>query len=210
MKARLRELLAQLPPDPDVEVDVDLLAERLAEYGALVQRYGARINLVGARDDAFVAGELIGGSLQLLRVARPRGRLVDVGSGAGLPGIPLALACPGLAVTLVESRQKRAAFLRRARALLRLEGVVVDDRDVHELIREGAAFDWAVARAFKPPEQWLRLGASLVRPHGRLGVYTTKEAWRATPLADGLRVAGEAADPTGPGRLVAVVEVERR
>ena len=208
MTGRLAELVAEsvaeLVPGADAERGV---AQRLAEYGALVQRYGARVNLVGDRSDAFVARNLIGGSLQLLRVARPTGRLVDVGSGAGVPGLVLALACQGLAVTLVEVRQKRAAFLRRAVSLLGLQGVVViDDRDVSEV---QGPFEWAVARAFKPPADWLPIGARLVGERGRIGLYTTRALWRATApggLAPGLRVVGEAADSSGPGRVVVVLE----
>lgn len=192
-----RAWLASLSIDAPERVDALLL-----EYRQLIQHYGRRVNLVGRLDDAFIDDELVLGSLQLLAVARPRGRLVDVGSGAGLPGIPLALALPDLEVTLVEARQKRAAFLRRATTLLGLDNVRVIDERIESLEQR---FDWAVSRAFKPPQQWLRLATQLVEPGGHVALFTTRGDWGTVELGEDLHVVGRSDDSTGVDRIVVVV-----
>src|SRR5258708_38006387 len=79
------------------------------------------------------AGELIDDSLVLLDHLGEATRLVDVGSGGGLPGLPLKIARPGLSVTLVEADQAKAAFLLRARAALGLREVEVLARRAQEV-----------------------------------------------------------------------------
>jgi 16S rRNA (guanine527-N7)-methyltransferase len=97
--------------------------------------------------------------------------VVDVGSGGGLPGIPLKIARPELALTLIEADQAKAAFLVHACATLALEGVEVVARRAEEAshdprLRE--AFDVAVARALAPMPVLAELCLGLVRVGGRL------------------------------------------
>jgi len=194
----LRELLERLDVD-----DPERCTRRLETYVELIQRYGRRINLVGNLDEVFIREQLIGGSLQLLRVGRPSGRLIDVGSGAGLPGLPLALALPQLHVTLVEIRQKRSSFLRRAVQLLQLNRVDVVEADVADI---ADTFDWAASRAFKPPSDWIPIGLSLVRPGGCVACYSTQRAWNQLQMPAEGALRGLADDPTGEDRIVACVE----
>ncbi len=97
--------------------------------------------------------------------------VVDVGSGGGLPGIPLAIAVPGLAVTLVESRAKKAAFLERVATELGLAVRVLSDR-AEDLGAPGSAhrdaYDAVVARALAPLPVLLELTLPLLRVSGRL------------------------------------------
>jgi 16S rRNA (guanine527-N7)-methyltransferase len=98
-------------------------------------------------------------------------KLVDVGSGGGLPGIPLKIARPDLEVTLIEADQAKAAFLVHACATLGLEGVEVVARRAEEAghdprLREG--FDVCVARALAPMPVLAELCLGLVRVGGRL------------------------------------------
>ena len=117
------------------------------------------------------AAELIDDSLVLLEHLGEADRVVDVGSGGGLPGLPLKLARPSLNVTLVEADQDKAAFLVRACALLGLRDVEVVARRAEDvgqdpLYRE--AFDVAVARALAPMPVLAELCLPLVRVGGRL------------------------------------------
>ena len=117
------------------------------------------------------AAQLIDDSLVLLPFLGDASRLVDVGSGGGLPGLPLKLLRPDLHVTLIESDQDKAAFLVQAAARLRLRGVEVVNRPAEEagqdaLYRE--AFDVAVARALAPMPVLAELCLPLVRVGGRL------------------------------------------
>ena len=117
------------------------------------------------------AGELIEDSLVLLDHLGEATRIVDVGSGGGLPGLPLKIARPHLSVTLVEADQAKAAFLVRACAALGLSDVQVlarraEDVGQDPLYRE--SFDAAVARALAPMPVLAELCLPLVRVGGRL------------------------------------------
>ena|ERR1700674_1658779 len=117
------------------------------------------------------AAELIEDSLVLLEHLGQANSVVDVGSGGGLPGLPLKIARPGLRLTLVESNQAKAAFLVTACATLELGGVEVLARraeDVGHDPRYREAFDVAVARALAPMPVLVELCLPLVRVGGRL------------------------------------------
>ncbi|MCA9562545.1 MAG: class I SAM-dependent methyltransferase, partial [Myxococcales bacterium] len=110
----------------------DGVAERLDSYALLVVKWGQRVNLVGRPELEFVREQLILGSLQLLACGELKpesGRLVDIGSGAGIPAIPLAIVFPGLAVEAVERRRKRIAFMEHCRRELGLRNLTVSEQD---------------------------------------------------------------------------------
>jgi 16S rRNA (guanine527-N7)-methyltransferase len=117
------------------------------------------------------AGELVEDSMVLLDLLGDAARVVDVGSGGGLPGLALKIARPGLGMTLVEADQAKAAFLVRACATLGLPEVEVVARRAEEvgqdpLYRE--TFDVAVARALARMPVLAELCLPLVRVGGRL------------------------------------------
>ena len=117
------------------------------------------------------AAELVDDSLVLLEHLGEADSVVDVGSGGGLPGLPLKIARPSLLVTLVEADQAKAAFLVRACAVLGLEGIEVVARRAEEVgqdARYREAFDVAVARAVAPLPVLVELCLPLVRVGGRL------------------------------------------
>ena len=144
----------------------------------------------------LVAGppdELIADSLVLLDHLRDAQTLVDVGSGGGLPGLPLKIARPDLRVTLLEADQSKAAFLVQASARLGLTGVEVVARraeDAGHDDRYREAFDVAVARALAPMRVLAELCLPLVRVGGRLLAQKTHQeevahAGRAIELLGG-------------------------
>jgi 16S rRNA (guanine527-N7)-methyltransferase len=115
--------------------------------------------------------ELIADSLVLLEHLGEADRVVDVGSGGGLPGLPLKIARPALTVTLVEADQAKAAFLVRACAALGLRDVEVVARRAEDVGRDPLyreSFDVAVARAVAPMPVLAELCLPLVRVGGRL------------------------------------------
>jgi 16S rRNA (guanine527-N7)-methyltransferase len=139
------------------------ILERLAELHRLIASWPG---LVSDADPALVEDSLV--LLDLLGDAQA---LVDVGSGGGLPGLPLKLARPDLRVTLLEANRKKAAFLTHAAAVLGLEGVEVVAMRAEEAGRKPGlrdAFDVATARALAAMPVLAELCLPLVRPGGRL------------------------------------------
>lgn len=156
-------------------------------------------NLTSVRElehgvDRHLADSLAGLTVPALRVAE---RLVDVGSGGGLPGLALAAARPGLSVTLVESERRKAGWLERASAPLR-NVRVVGDRSETLAARERGGFDVAVARALGPPPVALELCAPLVGPAGAVVLWrglATDPAAEAALRAAASELGLEAAPP---------------
>ena len=136
---------------------------RLAAYEALIRRWGARRNLVSRGDLLRLRERHIEDSLALLPWCA--GSVVDVGSGAGLPGVPLAIARPEMAVALLERSEHKCAFLRHVARELDLDNVVVLQADARRW-RPAEGFDTGVARAVAPPAAAWRLLRPLLAPAG--------------------------------------------
>jgi 16S rRNA (guanine527-N7)-methyltransferase len=136
---------------------------KLSQLGRLISEWPG---LVAGSPEALIEDSLV-----LLEHLGGASRLVDVGSGGGLPGLPLKIARPELAVTLVEADQAKAAFLVQACARLALDGVDVVARRAEEVGHEPGyreAFDVAVARALAPMPVLVELCLPLVRVGGRM------------------------------------------
>ena len=151
--------LAALALDP-------ALAPLLLAYVALLDRWNRTYNLTAIRDPREMVGKHLLDSLAMLPFIAD-GTLADLGAGAGLPGIPLAIARPGLQVTLVESNGKKARFLREAVRTLQLGNVRVAEARI-EALDEPAAFDAITARALAGLPLIVELGGHLLKPNGRL------------------------------------------
>lgn len=159
------------------------LAEKFGIYGSLLMRWNARTNLTAIRDEGGILRRHFAESIACGR-ALPAGigSLLDLGSGAGFPGLPIALCRPEIGVTLAESQHKKAAFLREA---IRALGVPVQ---VHagraELI--GEQFDCVTLRAVDRMAEAVEVAASLAEASGWLAVMTTlKEAEQVRAAAAG-------------------------
>jgi 16S rRNA (guanine527-N7)-methyltransferase len=144
-------------------------SERLLGYMALLVKWNRTYNLTAIRDPhAMVAHHLLDSLAVLPHLPLAEGaRLADAGSGAGLPGIPLAIARPRWRVALVESSQKKAAFLRQAAIELALDNVEVHHGRV-EAWRPQPLLDLAISRAFAALTDFIAACRHLVRPGGTL------------------------------------------
>ena len=143
------------------------LADPLARYLALLLRWNATYNLTAIRDPREMVTKHLLDSLAMAPSVASMATLADLGTGAGLPGIPLAIAVPGLRVTLVESNGKKARFMREALRTLGLSNAEVAESRIEALDRPGA-FAAITARALATLPQILSLGGHLLAPGGVL------------------------------------------
>jgi 16S rRNA (guanine527-N7)-methyltransferase len=180
-----------LPDDPRAALAAGLdalgleatLAAPLSAYLDLLLRWNRTYNLTAVRDPREMVGKHLLDALSLVPHLPTQGRVADLGSGAGLPGIPLALARPMLTVTLVESNGKKARFLREVVRQLGLSHVQVAAARIEAFTPPAdaaAGFDVVTARALAPLPELLRLGGHLIAPGGRF--LAMKGAW---PEPDG-------------------------
>jgi 16S rRNA (guanine527-N7)-methyltransferase len=143
------------------------LAEPLTRYLALLLRWNAAYNLTAIRDPREMVTKHLLDSLAMAPFVAALPSLADLGTGAGLPGIPLAIATPGLQVTLVESNGKKARFMREALRTLGLGNAEVAESRIEALDRPGQ-FAAITARALATLPQILALGGHLLAPDGVL------------------------------------------
>ncbi len=152
------------------QMGVRLAPDQLRQLGRhvdLMLKWNKSINLTAITEPDEVVEKHVLDSLAVVPVL-PSGSLLDAGTGAGFPGIPLAIARPELEVALVDSVQKKVAFLKNTLAELRLPKAkayavrLEGNPSREELPRVHAA----VARAFAAPEEWLRLARHYVLPGG--------------------------------------------
>ncbi|GAB1406475.1 16S rRNA (guanine(527)-N(7))-methyltransferase RsmG [Thermomonas brevis] len=177
LRPTLETGLAELSLDP-------ALAGPLLDYLALLARWNATYNLTAIRDPAEMVPKHLLDSLAMQPFVRGAGTLADLGTGPGLPGIPLAIATPSLQVTLVESNGKKARFLREAARQLRLANVQVAESRI-EAFQPGHGFDAITARALATLPQIIALGGHLLDAGGRLlamkGVHPAEEIGALPP-----------------------------
>lgn len=151
--------------------------QRLLDYVALLQKWNKVYNLTAVRDAQKMVGHHL---LDCLAVVPhvSAATILDVGSGAGLPGIPLALALPRAQVTLLDSGRKKAAFLRQAVIELKLANAEVVCERVEDW-RPSRRFELVISRAFSDLPEFAELAGHLVAPGGVLaamkGVYPHAE-----------------------------------
>jgi len=160
---------------------------RFERYLALLEKWNHVYNLTAIREpERMVTHHLLDSAAILPHVRGPS--VLDVGSGAGLPGIPLAIASPALAVTLLDSSHKKTAFLQQAVAELALANATVVNARI-ESWRTDARFDTIVSRAFAELGEFVCAAACLLAPGGTIaamkGVHPHEEIER---LPAGFRV----------------------
>ena len=143
------------------------LATPLLAYLALLARWNATYNLTAIRDPREMLVKHLLDSLAMHAHLDGIESLADLGTGPGLPGIPLAIARPGLQVTLVESNGKKARFLREAARQLKLGNASVVESRIEAFDAPGR-FDAITARALATLPLILQLGGHLLQPQGRL------------------------------------------
>lgn len=162
----------------------DALADRLAAYLELLARWNRKINLTACRldppDDAAVDRLVIEPIIAARHVTIEHRVALDIGSGGGSPALPLKLALPALQLTLLESKVRKAAFLREAVRQLQLDQVKIQNGRLDELAVGTGAWDIATVRGVRLDTALFGTLELLVRPGGRvLAFISTAESFNS-------------------------------
>lgn len=151
--------------------------QKLLDYLALLQKWNKVHNLTAVRDPEEMVTLHLLDSLSVLPYIKAK-RLLDVGSGAGLPGIPLAICLPDLQVTVMDSSHKKASFMRQAKAELDIPNLEVVCGRVEKYQPE-QLFDIVISRAFSDLAEFVALTGHLCAPGAQWlamkGVYPYEE-----------------------------------
>lgn len=160
----------------------DPVAGAIATWLERLQEWNARIDLTAARSPEELVDLMLADAVILAGHLPQGARLVDVGTGAGAPGLALAILRPDLRVTLVEPLAKRTSFLRTVLGALNRTDVVVE-RARSEALAGRRAWDVAVSRATLPPPAWLDVGTTLAAQGGAVWVLLAREVPPEHPRA---------------------------
>lgn len=180
-------------------------SKQFNDYLALLLRWNARLNLTAVRDPESILSRHFVESIATARALPANlATLLDFGSGAGLPGIPIAICRPTLAVTLAESQSKKAAFLNEAVRTLGLNIRVHSARA--ETLK--TFFDCVTLRAVDHMELAVRSAAALVAPSGWLAPLTTHADLPALQTAAGSHFTWHTPTPlpTSDQRILALAQ----
>ena len=172
---------------------------RLARYAELLERWSERHNLVSFTGREELVDRHILDSLAAAPFLAGRGRLLDVGSGAGLPGVPLLAVRPKWEGVLLEPRQKRWAFLRTV--IRELDLVAKVDRSRYQDLGECAPFDVVTVRAVGGHEELLEWARDRLTPSGEALLWTTDDRLAAMTALVGWRVLSSRLPGLDCGRL---------
>jgi len=178
---RIAELLQPFLNDPEQSKSAVLSADQLkyiSTYIDMLRRWNTRINLTAIRPPEEIVTRHFGESLfaarhlfpaEQCRRERPRScTVIDIGSGAGFPGLPIGIWAPEIDLTLIESNQKKATFLREVTRSLTLMNINVFPGRAADYSNPPA--DVVTLRAVEHFETTLPIAASLVAPGGRLAL----------------------------------------
>ncbi|MGC1453715.1 MAG: 16S rRNA (guanine(527)-N(7))-methyltransferase RsmG [Nitrospirota bacterium] len=163
-----RELLNSGAKKLSISLTVEQ-ANSLFIYLAELKKWSQKINLTSIKDERDVVIKHVLDSLSYLHgfTAVPGLRLLDMGSGAGFPALPIKITHPEISITMVDSAKKKASFLRHIVRTLKLTEITVIDTRTEELsLQLLAAFDVVTARAFADMKSAIAEGMPLLRPGG--------------------------------------------
>ncbi len=189
----IREDFDKLKREGMIYCSLEDIWPKLEIYLHLLSQWSRRINLVSRRDWSVLATKHLRQALTMVPVVAslPRRLVMDLGSGAGLPAIPLKIALSDSHFMLVESRRKRAHFLREVVRSVGLDRIEVVNERIERLSPVGA--DLVTARAVASPDKLLALVQRHLSPHGWIlstlgkgAAHSDLLAWRADKVGSAL------------------------
>jgi len=163
--------------------------QQFERYLAIFLRWNRTHRMTALDSPRAIVRELFLDSL-LFRGLLPAGplKLLDIGAGSGIPGLPIRLADPQVMLTLMEARRKRVSFLRAACRELNLMDVTVREGRAERLVQGSGlseAFDAVVSRAVGPPSRLLPMAMGYLKPGGVVVISGRPQAPPSSPLEDG-------------------------
>jgi 16S rRNA (guanine527-N7)-methyltransferase len=173
--------------------------DRLVVYAELLERWSTRHNLVSFSSREELVDRHIADALTAAPLLPRSGTLLDVGSGAGLPGVPLLVVSPGWRGTLLEPRQKRWAFLKLVIRELGLDAEAECGR--YQTIEPGRRWDRVTARAVGGDGALLDWARERLEAEGEVVLWTTREGENRLSVCPGWRVLSSAIPGLDRGRL---------
>jgi 16S rRNA (guanine527-N7)-methyltransferase len=186
--------------------------EMACRFAEILATDGVLRGLIGPREAPRLWDRHLLNCAAVAELLPDRGELVDIGSGAGLPGIVLAMLRPGMRVVLLESTLRRTAFLDECQARLELPNVTVVRGRAEDLAGTMKA-DFATARAVAPLDRLAGWAAGLLRPGGQLlaikGQSAEQELAAARPVLSRLHARSAEVQRVGHGRVVPATTVVR-
>jgi 16S rRNA (guanine527-N7)-methyltransferase len=191
---RIAELL--VPYTADLAVTDELLTS-IQTFIDLLLKWNAFTSLTAVRDPEELVQRQVGESLFAAQLVPEAGSLLDFGSGAGFPGIPIQLVRPQVQITLAESQGKKAGFLREAVRTLNLRSTVWAQRV--ETLPVTTTFDCVAMRAVDASPLMLPVATERIAPGGSLLRFTAESD---TEVAEGWNVTADVPVPLSRGRLV--------
>ena len=192
----------------------DIQLQQMAQYQQMV--LGAPMNLTAIKTDEDFAVKHFIDSLTLLPWLKNDAKCIDIGTGAGFPGVPMKIVCPGIKLTLLDSLQKRVLFLRTAMEELGFGDVECVHARVEDFAKKnGGVYDLAVARAVARLPKLAEYALPLVKPGGVFlamkGPYVSQEIEDAKPVLDKFGACVEEVVPVeiAEGMVHTVIAVRR-
>lgn len=189
--------------------EIDVSRETLLPYAELLQGAGVERGLIGPREGERIWDRHIYNCLPLATLIPEGARVVDIGSGAGLPGIVLALARPDISIVLLEPLERRCAFLHEVITEISLANVVVERK---KALDYRGKFDVVTARAVAPMDRLMAWSWHLLAPGGRILAMKgdrAAEELSATPLSRYVGASGEILEATLPTGGCKVISIEK-
>lgn len=168
MSLQAGDLLRRCAIDLGIHLDDDKII-LFSSFAQELKKWNRKINLTAIRNDRDIVVKHFTDSLTLVGVVNETGSLLDIGSGAGFPAIPLKIMLPGLSVVSVDAVEKKVMFQRQVARLLHLH-----DFDAHHVRAEemtashASHFDWIVSRAFSDLPYFVSLALPLLKDDGRI------------------------------------------
>jgi 16S rRNA (guanine527-N7)-methyltransferase len=177
LKSSIQEVLRH--PQFELDIDFDRASELIAIYLEELIKWGSKINLTSEKDQQSILNNHIFDSLLYAKAITGTGAILDIGSGAGFPGIPLKIIFPERDFVLVESRRKRTSFLSLTVRKLGLDRIEVLNTRAEELFshdKYAGQFDYVIFRAVSSIPACLNLAIPFINENGRIVIKKEPEA----------------------------------